>query len=239
MEKNVLNEYKMIDEFLTKHDEITCEELVKISKAVIYAVRLNGLTIDRHNIQSMSTHSLRDMCRKLDISLFQEMNKEELKKTILTRYNEIFQIEDVSKDVFLQLPPMIIGTPVEADTMDAHDICRYESKYVIDQNDAGNSFMRFLKHVFMYFFYKVYRNVRYFNHTWFVFKEDTWQIIPGIEEVMDEYFNITENSCLSFDHLDMFNKTKLSNQKRFLKDFSTFVKKQSNMTYVSVFSEPS
>jgi hypothetical protein len=122
--------------------------------------------------------------------------------------------------------------------LDAHDICNYESKYPIDSADAENSFIRFLKHVFMFFYYKVYRNARSYNHTWYIYRDDTWQIIPGIEEIAEEYFSITENSCLSFDHLEMFAKVKIVNQKKFLRDFSAFVKKQSNISYLSVFSEP-
>jgi len=236
MEKIPFEEYHVISQFLKKHSSVSHEDLLRVSKAVVLALKLNGTVLNSSNIHNMTSHDLRNTARQMGIDFFREMTKEELRKKVLDTYNSVFN-SDIPTDVLI-LPPLRIGNSVESSIMDAHDICRYEEKYPITEKDEVGSFMRFFKHVCMFLFYKVYRNLRWYNQTWYAYRNEHWQMVTGPEEIVEEYFKITENSCLSFSHLETFDKIDILQQRKFLNDFLHFVKKQSNVHYVSIMFEP-
>jgi hypothetical protein len=205
-----LRNYPILSAFFMMHPDVQEDELVLIVKAISQGMKLGGKTIDSTNLVTMSRYELHELAKTFEIERHMMMRKDELQDCILKKYNEVFHVlpnTNYPCPSGISLPSLSIGTSQEANsTIDSHDITHYEEKYKVnnDGNDK-NGFVRFLKHVFYHFFLRIYRNVRYWEKCWFIYRDDgTWYMIPDIDDVLFEYYKIAENSCISYDHLQAF-----------------------------------
>ena len=250
-----LHKYTKLQDFLKDYPDVSPERLLSIADSLYYASKLLGKTVQ--DIEEANTEiKLHPISRILHVPNYKHKNKNLVKTETINAFNAIFQYTPTTippvvieaQDTKNIQAPLQLGPPSDYDTTTPQDISFYIDMRPIDivlKNDqkvpTESSIMHFLKRVSSHLYCEVYRNLKYYKHKYYQYKDmgdndRSWKLVVSLEDAIIELYDIINKNvhpCSSHDFmftfLDENDKVKIQIQKQLLRHMEKTVQTFSDL----------
>jgi hypothetical protein len=222
-----MHRHTLIQEFVAKHPDVNPSELLSIGNALVIAKALGNFVPSKTSLQTLSRGSLNEVARVLKLKHLRELTRAELENKVLMKYNSVMSkknqtVINTDSEALCSLSAcQSLASFFASDISytDNHDLMSLEQQSVIEmtENDFNKTeFLYFMFRALAHLHDNVYRNIKFSRNKWTVFFNEQWQVCTETEinNMVEIYYKVIENSVSSIDVIDLFIKLSLDKHLR-------------------------
>ena len=206
--------FEILHIFVSKHVDVTLEELLNIEEALHYYKRLNAKTLDDITRAMSTDHKqVAKIASELEIFRYKDHTLPKQRSLIIEKFNAVFSKREScdnddcsynnADEVFIQAP-LKIGRPME---IQLHDDIDYDKclpngdNLEFEEDNKGfrtipklSSVIDFFEMIVKKLYYYQYRCFKLYKGKYYKYTQNKWELIASLEEDSKDLYCIICNN---------------------------------------------